>query len=72
MKCNLIYDACCAWLYVDDEEGEQMDYLGGEAGLKHDKQMAKLNPMHQASPAQLLSCVGVGSFVHGWPFFLNF
>lgn len=48
-----------------------MDYLGGEAGLKHDKQMAKLNPVHQASPAQLLSCVSVGSFVHGWPFFLT-
>lgn len=40
---------------TEDEEGEQMDYLGGDAALKHHKQMAKFRQASCLSPTGMSS-----------------
>lgn len=51
---NVTVSVCHLPCYLtEDEEGEQMDYLGGDAALKHHKQMAKFRQASCLSPNRM-------------------
>lgn len=51
---------------TEDEEGEQMDYLGGDAALKRPKQMAKFRQASRLSPLACHPLPGLCEYLSGF------